>query len=430
MKKLQRILLMLIYNIRHPLYLIKRLRYKYLIKILPFRYRRIIKKLRYEDKIKVAFFAVHSSVWKYDYLYQLMVENPRFEPVIVVCPVVNFGMENMLNEMDKCHNMFKVKGYNVVRTYDKETDSYLDVRKEINPHIIFYTNPYQGLIDDRYYVTQFLDKLTCYVSYNFGNSNNFEMFHNQKLHNLVWRLYAETEEHKLYSQKYAGNKGKNIEVTGYPGIDKFIDRSYQYEDMWKIKDSSVKRIIWAPHHTIKENEVVYYSCFLKYYQFMFDVAEKYKDKIQIAFKPHPLLRVKLNSYWGKEETDKYYEKWDALPNCMFVDSDYVDLFLSSDAMIHDCGSFITEYLYTLSPVMRTDNDIEPSTEFNDFALECLSLHYHAKSEEEVEQFIINVINGEDKLKKKRMDFYNTKLMPPHKQLASENILENILENIN
>lgn len=328
-------------------------------------------RLRNIDIYTVAFFAIHASVWKYDYLYRLMEKHPKFNPIIVICPVVNFGFDNMLQVMEKCYERFS-SDYNCIKAYDKESHSYIDVRESINPDIIFYTNPYKGLIDDRYYIDKFRDKLTCYVSYNFGNSCLYTMFHNLELHNLVWRLYAETEKHKQYSQIYAYNKGINVKVTGYPGIDKFIDKSYKPKDTWKIKDLSLKRIIWAPHHTFSEDEVVYYSCFLQYHQFMLDLASKYEGKIQLAFKPHPLLRVKLNKYWGKDRTDRYYDAWANLSNGVLEESDYVDLFLTSDAMIHDCGSFITEYLYTLKPVMRTDNEIDPSNEFNDFALECLS----------------------------------------------------------
>ena len=389
-----------------------------------------IKRLQGKEKIKVAFFAIHSSVWKYDYLYRLMVEHPKFDPIIVVCPVVNYGMENMLQEMDKCYNMFHLRKYNVIRSYNVDTQEYLDVKKEINPDIIFYTNPYKGLIDDRYYITNYPDTLTCYVSYNYGNSCLYDMFHNLPMHNLVWRLYAETESHQAYSQKYAYNKGENVVVTGYPGVDVFMDNSYMPCDIWKIKDTNLKRIIWAPHHTIGENEVISYSCFIKYATYMLDMAKKYQDNIQIAFKPHPILRAKLNLCWGEEKTTQYYDAWNDLPNGMLVDADYVDLFLTSDAMIHDSGSFITEYLYTNNPVMRTDNGIDLSKEFNSFALECLSVYYHGKNEEDIENFIRDVITGHDPLKDKRTEFFNQRLLPPNNKLASLNILDDILKSIN
>lgn len=395
----------------------------YLIKSQPHKYAKILRKLKNKRRLKVAFFAIHESVWKYDSLYQLMATHPRFEPIIVVCPVVNYGMDNMLVEMDNCYNAFKKKGYNVVRTYDIESELYLDVKKEINPDIVFYTNPYKGLIDDRYFITNFLDRLTCYVSYNFGNSNVYDVFHDLLMHNLVWKLFAETEEHKLYSVSYARNKGRNVEVTGYPGVDKFLDKSYHCTNIWKNRNSAVKRIIWAPHHTFLKEKTVCYSCFLQYYQYMFDLAYKYRDKIQIAFKPHPLLRVKLEHYWGKEKTDEYYAQWANLPNGMLADGEYTDLFLSSDAMIHDCGSFLIEYLYTLKPVLRTDNEIDPKTEFNDFAIDALERYYHARNKEDIEAFVINVINGVDVLYEKRADFYKQKLLPPKGNPPSQNILD-------
>ncbi|MDO4180705.1 MAG: hypothetical protein Q4D36_05385, partial [Bacteroidales bacterium] len=76
----------------------------YLIKSQPHKYAKILRKLKNKRRLKVAFFAIHESVWKYDSLYQLMATHPRFEPIIVVCPVVNYGMDNMLVEMDNCYN--------------------------------------------------------------------------------------------------------------------------------------------------------------------------------------------------------------------------------------------------------------------------------------------------------------------------------------
>lgn len=388
-----------------------------------------VKRLQGKEKLKVAFFAIHSSVWKYDYLYRLMVEHPRFEPIIIVCPVVNYGMENMLLEMDKCYQMFHSLNYNVIRTYNVESKEYLDVKKEINPDIIFYTNPYKGLIDDRYYITNFLDTLTCYVSYNYGNSSVYEMFHNLPLHNLVWRLYAETEYHKEYAIKYAYNKGYNVVVTGYPGVDAFLDKNYVTNDPWKIKDTRFKRLIWAPHHTINENGIINYSCFMKYCHLMLEIANKYQDKIQIAFKPHPLLRVRLNQIWGEVKTTQYYNKWDKLHNGFLAENDYIDLFLTSDAMIHDCGSFVIEYLYTKKPVLRTHNGKNLTEEFNTFAADCLSVYYFAKTGNDIEDFVVNLIKGIDSLYNKRINFFNEKLLTKNKKLASSNIIDDILKNI-
>ena len=157
------------------------------------------------------------------------------------------------------------------------------------------------------------------------------------------------------------------------------------------------------------------------------MAEKYSDDVQFVFKPHPLLHCKLDTLWGKERTNAYYSKWNSMPNTSVELGDYVDLFLSSDAMIHDCGSFITEYLYVNKPVMRTVNDIPFNQMYNDFVINCLDNYYLAKSPNDVEQFIINVMNGVDTLKEKRTMFLNEVLMPDG--MPSQNIIDDILDSI-
>ena len=46
---------------------------------------------------------------------------------------------------------------------------------------------------------------------------------------------------------------------------------------------------------------------------------KYQDSVQIAFKPHPLLKVKLRDKWGEKATAEYYRKWEELENGHPVD---------------------------------------------------------------------------------------------------------------
>ncbi len=410
--------------ILHPIYCIS-------ILMQPLKYERSVKRLHHKKNIKVAFFATFSTTFKYSYLYELMQDNPLFNPIIVICPIVNYDRNTMLLEMEKSYRNFSNKGYKVICAYNKESDSYVDVKKELNPDIIFYTTPYEKQIDERYFVDKFLDRLTCYVSYNFGNSSMYSTFHDLYIHNIVWKLFAESDEHKKYSIKHAFNRGRNVVVTGYPGVDYLLNKEYGHQDMWKIKDRDVKRIIWAPHHSLEGMAFLDYSCFLKYSDFMFEMAEKYKDKIQITFKPHPLLKANLYKVWGGDKTNKYYAKWDELENGQLVDEgEYHDLFLSSDAMIHDCGSFINEYMYTLNPVMRTDTTKTSLSEFNGFTQECLQCYYHAKEKGDIERFIVDVvINGNDYMKEKRMHFYQTKMQPPHGKIPSKNILDYLINQI-
>nr|WP_294926791.1 CDP-glycerol--glycerophosphate glycerophosphotransferase [uncultured Flavobacterium sp.] len=397
----------------------------YLIKRAPKRHQKALEIARKKENLKVAFFLNHESVWKYEVLYDLMLQHSRFEPKIFVCPVVNFGMENMLFEMDKAFEAFKNKGYDLIKTYDKETEKYLDIKKTFAPDIIFFTNPYKGLQDSRYYINQFSNTLTCYVPYGIPTVNNKSAY-NLHFHNLVWKIFTETEIHQEIAYKNQINKGINRIVTGYSGFDLLLMNKDQ-RDVWKNKNPALKKIIWSPHHLMNELRKV--SNFLEYYDFFLELAIKYKDKIQIAFNPHPLLRVKLENdpNWGKERTDSYFNKWINLESGQYGDGYYIDLFLTSDALIHDGVSFMSEYLITGKPSLFMVRNESIMDYWNAFGEETLAVHYQSRNQQQVIDFIENVVLKEnDPLKEQRNVFVKKTLLPKNSSTASENIL-NYLE---
>jgi hypothetical protein len=400
----------------------------YLVKRAPKRHQKALEIARKKEILKVAFFLNHESVWKYEVLYDLMLRHPRFEPKIFVCPVVNFGIENMLFEMDKAFEVFKNKGYDVVKTYNKGTGKYVDVKKTFSPDIVFYTNPHEGLQDYRFFIKNFPNILTCYVPYSI-TTTNYKFSYNLDLHSLVWKIFSETPFHKEVAAYNKKSKGKNSVVTGYPGFDPLLINTNP-KDVWKNKNPALKRIIWTPHHLM--NELSKLSNFLEYYDFFLELAVKYKDKLQIAFNPHPLLRVKLENdpNWGKEKTDNYFDKWIKLENGQYGDGYYIDLFLTSDALIHDSGSFMAEYLITGKPslyMIRNESVMDYWTVFGE---ETLAVHYQSRNQQQVIDFIENVVlKGNDTLKEERDAFVNNTLLPKNSSTASENILKYLEEQI-
>lgn len=410
---------------------IKLLPVYYDIKCVQRKQRSTIKTIRKKEKIRVVFFLIFDSVWKYEGVYHLMLNSKHFEPIVVVCPYIKSDESTMIREMNKAYSTFKEKGYNVINSYNEKTNEWLDVKKTLNPDIVFFSNPHE-LTKDEYYINHFTDRLTCYVPYNFGNSHLYQMMHNQLFHNYLWRLFAETPTHKEFSVKYAINKGINVKVTGFPGTDVFLDKNYKPQNCWKHKSSNIKRIIWAPHHTIDNNtSFLSYSSFLTYSEYMLKLTDRFDGKIQIAFKPHPLLfnRLSEEPFWGKEKTLSYYNCWKNLEYGQLVDGDYVDLFLTSDAMMHDSGSFLIEYLYTGKPVLYLDRDDRITDRMNDFGIQAFNQHYHAKNKSDIEKFIESVLNNEDIKKADREKFLITELLPPNQKSASENLLDEIIKEL-
>ncbi|WP_228427717.1 CDP-glycerol glycerophosphotransferase family protein [Apibacter raozihei] len=363
-------------------------------------------------------------------MYKLFENDERFEPLILVCPYESYGNEIMVEYMDKAYEGFKSKGYRIKKALNKD-GTWINVEKELKPDIIFFTNPHR-LSKPEYLIENYKNYLTGYVPYNFGNSHMLNLFHDQDFHNQVWKIFAETDIHKKYSVDIARNRGKNVVVTGFPGTDDFLleDKNIDKSIFWKHKNT--KKLIWAPHHTIDDDKnFISFSSFLVYYDYIFKILDQYKGKLEIVFKPHPLLKIKLYEHekWGKERTDRYYQKWSAHAYGNLNDSDYVDLFKTSDAMIHDSGSFLIEYLYTSKPVLRTDIDDSICKRLNTFGVMAYSVHYLAKNYDEIDLFIKQVLDGEDPKKEEREIFKKNYLLPPGNNLASHNIYNYIKEQI-
>ena len=117
----------------------------------------------------------------------------------------------------------------------------------------------------------------------------------------------------------------------------------EIREIWKIpagkKADEMKRVIIAPHHSFMGYGGIKYSTFARNAWFLLYLAQKYQDKVSFIFKPHPNLRlraVEAGVFENYEEYDRYVEEWNALPNAKVVqETDYLDIFATSDGMIMD-----------------------------------------------------------------------------------------------
>ncbi|NGP76670.1 CDP-glycerol--glycerophosphate glycerophosphotransferase [Balneolaceae bacterium YR4-1] len=395
------------------------------IKLQPFRHNAFLNKVRNKERIKVAFLVLNIDIWKYENLYFLLKKDERFEPVVVVCPPIYLlDADEIHHQMNKSYEYFLNNGYEVIKTYNNKNGTYLDVKEVISPDIVFFTNPY-GYTLKEYQISNFLDVLTCYVQYSFIMEAK-EHFYDKTFHSLLWKAFYETDIHKELAGKFAKNKGRNVEVTGHPGTDCFQYQERLENYAWKNTNNELKRIIWAPHWSVRNRgaDRTAASNFLELSGFMLDVVKKYESDIQIAFKPHPYLKKTLYQQegWGRELTESYYNSWKLLPNGQLETGNYVDLFNSSDAMILDSMSFIAEYLFCGKPSLFIKADPEVDKYFNKFGEKALKYHYQGTNKSDIIDFIENVvIKGNDSMKENRDRFYRETLKPPHGKSASQNI---------
>lgn len=372
--------------------------------------------LRNKKVISVAFLISDLGKWKTERLYLAMMNHPRCNPMIYVVPYIHYD-NNGLVILEEYLN-HKRYNYHLLERSQKITDF-------IKPDIIFYQEPYNRIIDKNKRYKYNLSSLFCYVAYGF-HWNDINWILNQPMLNFCWQIYYENYIALKGVSDHMTNGAKNCIVTGLPITDIFLHHKSEFHNPWIAQHRRKKRIIWAPHYTINYDSAFCYSTFLSYCDYMLDIAEKYYDNIQIAFKPHPVLLSKLYEIWGKEKTDNYYNKWKNGGNTQLELGEYVGLFMHSDAMIHDCGTFTVEYHYTQNPVLYLLNGTDHNKDMNEFGKMAFDLHYKGSCEEDIELFINNMIEGKDEMKEARERFYNDYLLPPNGNSASDNIIKAIL----
>lgn len=383
-----------------------------------------------KERIEVAFQLTTPSIWKWDYLFQKMQDDPRYHPYIIITPFTWYrhnDPEEVDNMVERTRHFVDSKGYDYIVPYDSRRRKWIRLDKACKPDIIFFAAPYKDT-PSQYYIYRFRHTLTCYAAYGFVSMQDYlRLNYGLTFASLVGAYFVESPIHRSLASGFSKCNASNIVVTGYPGTEIFLCPDYTPTNPWKPQEKTKRRIIWAPHHTIDGGGDL--STFLLYCDDMIRLAQKYFDCVQFAFKPHHVLKLKLHKLWGEERTEEYYRQWREMENTQLEEGDYIDLFLTSDAIMHDCGSFTTEYLFTRKPAMYLMRDENMDNRFNDFGKLAFEQYYKGHNLADIEHFIAQVVvAGDDPMASQRDRFYNDYLYSD--QMPSERILAAIKDMIN
>jgi hypothetical protein len=396
------------------------------------RYRKIVRRIRRKGQVNVLFIASSLPMWRFDELYRLMKRDSRMNVGICIRPFAKYRGE----EYEKCRNAltdhFKSEQFDFECI--EEPSAFDRLKAEFKPDIIFYPQPYDGCYDNSMEWRHNLDCLLVYVPYGLTPVDTPELLNNG-LVNYAWKHYVQYPVYAELAERVCNNLGRNVVVTG-----DFRRAELTYlckSDPWKKTSDGKrrKRIIWAPHFQIFANDIFNRPDVLWVGETMLRLAEKYTGSVQFAFKPHPSLFTELCKHpdWGIERTREFYRQWAEMPNTQLETGEYTDLFKTSDAMIHNCGSFACEYLYVDKPVLFTARDRESTiAPLNRLGRECIDAHYFATNPDEIEAFITEVvIGGNDTLSSRRESLMDSQTFKVGNgsQNASEAVYKDILASL-
>jgi hypothetical protein len=385
------------------------------------------KKFCKNDKIDVLFFVFHHPVWKLDEVYKRFNNDLRFNPVVILCPYITQGDNVMSSTMDTAYQYFTDKGFQVTKT--KGDDGWLDINMHYKNKIIFFTNPH-NITFKKYQWSNFKRDIKFYVPYHHQiEAGQWDSQWNSAFHLSMSKLFYIAPFHKDLAKEKMLNHGINVSITGYPATEGFLLNKHLSGAAWKKQENKKLKVIFSPHHTIEYSPNIGLCEFLNVADKMKALSNSYKKQIQFSFKPHPILKEKLASIpsWGREKVDEYYRYWEESSNTQLDEGEYFDLFSNSDAMIHDSGSFLAEYLYVNKPVMYLYNNTTRSR-FNDYGLKCLEC-CHVDKNNDIESFLFDLIQNKDCKKEKREDFINKNLNNEFDLLPSLKIYNEVCDEL-
>lgn len=389
----------------------------------------LVRRLKQKGKINVVFLAMNPDMWKYDGVCRKMASDARFSPVIVTAMRNVADMRLRVQEQETMVSYFEARGFNVVRGYDVKKKKWINLKKK-RPDIIFHSQPYDQVIDRSFAFYNHLTALHCYSPYSFQLSD-VEWNWNNTLQQYCWKNFYVSNAQLEQCDRISRVGKVNAVAVGYSMEEEYAESTKDVDAAnaaWN--NDSRKRVIWAPHHSIKTEEMFKVSSFLEIADLMIKLRDEYKDRVVFAFKPHPVLKTKLSDVWGACRADAYYANWANAENSFDAQGDYHALFAGSDAMIHCSGSFIVEYLYTCKPVAYVYSKTRNPPDIGPIGDAALQAHYPMHSEADIRKFIDDVVlGGFDSMRDIRNEVACKYLKSPNGKTFSENVYESIVNGL-
>ncbi len=356
----------------------------------------ISRKIRSNTKPKVIFLVHHiQAFYNIEDIYNTFKDYDEVNTDIIVInnhfkdPMILSGAKEASYELTK-------KGIEHI-TIDMENSYYaLDIILSLNPDYIFIQSPWD---DDRplaLKVPYLMFAKILYVPYypitlvEYFKPEKDDLHFNSYVHNLTYRIYAQTELDKQYFKKYEILKARNVKVVGSSKLYKLktLRESITYET-----PSYTFNLIWAPHHSIARRWLGF-GVFHKIYKDMFAFIKRRQD-IKLIYKPHPFLRRALHEHeiMYKEKYDDFVKELSYLPNVeIYEGGDYFEIFKKSDTLLTDGLSFLIEYpIATMKPLIFFDS--KDHQDLNQIGKLAIEYAYIIDSFEAFENTIDNLIKS-------------------------------------
>lgn len=365
------------------------------------------RKLMRGKPLRVFFLVDDAAKFPSRSVYEEMVRRDAFDPYVFIIHAgegMFFKDPEIWNEARRSYEWFRSHGYRTIFGYDENKKS-VGLERFL-PDLLFVQNPNLGISSYHPSILNY-NYLVCYVSYGLGTVNAFSYHYEYFPKNAAWKVFSQHRiAHELAIEKSSWH-GINYVLSGYPRLDSY--RQYR-----RRRDGARKLVVIAMHWSVRRSwDVINMAVFHLYHKQLMALLDEFPE-VDFCFKPHPVLRVRLRELemagtpvgMTSGEYDAYLEAWASHKNGMVMrEGDYIELFVESDALITDCGSFIAEYLPSGHPciyMLNPERNMDLGRNYNELGVKILSSYYLCKSWEETRKaFEEVVVQGNDSKREER-----------------------------
>ena len=345
----------------------------------------------------------------------------RFEAIIVSLWFKEYHKNGYDYICGDIRGTFDATKYNILESYNKETDEWLDL-KSLKPDYVFFSRPYDYYRKDSYFIKEVSKYArTCYIPYGIQTVGgdiekmvltpecqhlNYFFLDNKLRYDFVNNTLAQTD----FAQY-----GRAI-YLGYPGIDILLKN----EQIKSVRENEFK-ILWLPRWNTDEG-----NChFFDYKDTLVDFSAN-QENCSVIFRPHPLcFKNFLNKGEMCEDDIKLLREQYSAPNRIDETDSYLESFQESSVLIADETSMIAEYFITGKPIVFC----KKQTHFSALMEKLVEGCYVVENEDELVEILKKIKNGEDSLKEVRKSI-TEEYLTDFGQSAAINIKEELLSDFN
>lgn len=360
--------------------------------------RRLYLNTHRDGKIKIVFLVYLPQLFSsYESIYEEMVHDERFEPIIVVSPFrrrsgeskLRFAYEPMLEEL------MEKRGYPYKWAY--KDGQWIDVYS-LNPDGIFYQTPYTAsqlpsVLWERHYSKHIKIMNTPYGVIPVDDISSLVATANYRDEFLqsCWRLFFDRSNYDAFISN--PNLSDKIILSGIPKFDFYV-RGIKNKEIY-FKDNASKKILYTPTWMAAKGR----SSFLQCYDYFYGLLEE-KD-VELVIRPHPLLIPEIESLGliAKPELEEILSRFENHKSCLFdYSGDYRCAILGSDFAVMDISSLLYEYLPTGKPLIlmaQNEETFRAKSVLKDIC-------YMAENREQLEGYVNMLLDGNDPLREKRL----------------------------